>query len=103
MNPYTGILIGPYEFEGPYASLDELQNKPGLFAIIATSNDEDELLAIGDSDRLKDCLKDQVSSLSKTSSGALSTAVLYTRDLPAEQRQNIKLAVLREFDEELAA
>ena len=49
-----GILIGKYNFEGPYTSIKKLKNKSGIYAIHTLTDDGFELIDIGEAAMIKE-------------------------------------------------
>ncbi|MBX9693134.1 MAG: hypothetical protein K2Z81_12165 [Cyanobacteria bacterium] len=99
------FLIGRLEFEGPYHSREEMESRPGLFAILCETEDEYELLEIDHTETLNSCLdiEEYVSNLAfyqDNCNGALCAAIHYTDDLTYREREELKDELLGELTEE---
>jgi hypothetical protein len=105
------FLIGRLEFSGPFKSGEEIDARPGLFAILCETDQEYELLEIDHAERLSTCLDNDeyVSNLSfyqENCSGNLCAAVYYTDTLTRKERVQLRdelLAGLRAEEGELIA
>ncbi|MBX9569103.1 MAG: hypothetical protein K2X77_09425 [Candidatus Obscuribacterales bacterium] len=98
-----GLLIGPIEFEGPFADFNELRDDAGIYALLAENGEDLELIELEDSNSVKDCLFDNEFSnnlrfFQETAKGQLFAAVHYTPGLTAQQRRDVRLDLLREFE-----
>ena len=51
------IKIANYEFEGPYQSVDNIKNQPGLYAVILQTTKNLFLLDLGESENVKSKIK----------------------------------------------
>jgi hypothetical protein len=96
------VLIGSWEFEGPYNELAELRSEPGIVALLANTNDELELIGIEESESVKDYLeKKKKNGLGrKNTSHSFATAVYYCSDLNATLRQGLVDKLIKEFEYE---
>ncbi len=99
------FMIGRLEFEGPFRNREEMDSRPGLFAILCETDDEYELLEIDHTDSLESCLdiEEYVSNLAfyqDNCVGALCAAVHYTDDLSYKEREELKDELLGELKEE---
>lgn len=97
-----GVLIGPLEFDGPFSDASDLKDAPGLYALFCENRGEYELVELDEHKSLKNCLDaDEYTSnlrfLEETSPGKIMAAVHYTHGLSAEERQKMKLRILKEF------
>jgi hypothetical protein len=98
-----GVLIGQIEFEGPYADFNDLKNDAGIYALLAENGEELELVELEDSHSVKECFTDSeftnnLRFFQDTAHGQLYTAVHYTPGLSAEQRRQVRLELMREFE-----
>jgi hypothetical protein len=93
------VLIGSWEFEGPYNELAQLRCEPGIIALLSGSNDDMELIAIEESDSVKDHLerKKLTGLVRKGSKNPFATAVYYCSDLNATLRQGLVDKLVKEF------
>lgn len=99
-----GVLIGPIEFEGPFADFGELKNDAGIYALLAESGEELELIELEDSASVRDCfaeteLTSNLRFFQDTAHGQLFAAVHYTPGLSESERREIRLDLMREFQE----
>ena len=97
-----GIVIGPIEFEGPYADATELREEPGLYAILSENKGEFELVELDEASCVRHCLDaDEYTSnirfFQETSHSNLIAAVHYTPELSRDQRRNMKMRLMEEF------
>ena len=98
-----GIVIGPLEFEGPYADAKLLKDEPGLYAIICESKGELELVELDESSCVKNCFdaEEYTSNMrfwTETSHSNLLAAVHYTPQLSKDERRHMKMRLLEEFE-----
>jgi hypothetical protein len=95
------ILIGSWEFEGPYNEITELRAEPGIVALLSCANDEVELIAIDESESVKDYLEKKAGKGARRYDGdrAISTAVYYCSDLNATLRQGLIDRLIKEFED----
>jgi citrate synthase len=95
------VLIGSWEFEGPFSDIQDLRHEPGIVAVLARSNDELELVEIDESDSVKDFLeKRMVPKFSPSDIDGFSTAVYYCSDLNATLRQGLVEELMKEFGDD---
>ena len=99
------FLIGRLEFQGPFRAGDEIEARPGLFAILCETDDEYELLEIDHAEIVNSCLDNDeyVSNLSfyqENCNGSLCAAVHYTDDLTTRERSQLRDELLCELREE---
>ncbi len=98
------ILIGALEFAGPYCSLDEVANEPGIYTILCQERGDYELVEMGDADFIKEYIFDHPDRQLWHENGMdIQFAVHYTADLAAHERREIKEMLEVEFDLELDA
>lgn len=98
-----GIVIGPIEFEGPYADAADLREEPGLYAILCRNKGEFELVELDEAHCVRHCLDaDEYTSnirfFQETSDSNVVAAVHYTPELSKEQRRSMKMRLLKEFE-----
>lgn len=97
-----GIVIGPIEFEGPFADARELREEPGIYAILSETKGEMELVELDEASCVRHCLDaDEYTSnlrfFQETSYSNLVAAVHYTPELSREQRRHMKMRLMEEF------
>ncbi len=91
------VLIGSWEFEGPFSATHELRPEPGIVALLTNSDDEFELVAIDESDSVQEYLEHQKKSVPHNSD-KLSTAVYYCSDLNSTLRRGLVDELMKEFE-----
>jgi hypothetical protein len=93
------ILIGRYEFDGPFKSIDELKEKPGLYAVLHFERQEYELIHIAQGHNLRGRI--ELSPMTDTSSfGTVVLAACYTPNFGRRKRMMMVEELHREFDDE---
>jgi hypothetical protein len=94
---YPSILLGRFEFLGPYVDVEKLKSEPGLLSVLVHLDEEFQLLDLSDSANLRrsawfaacsECPPD----------GTLAFAVYYTNELSAEERKALRNQVMKGFD-----
>lgn len=94
------ILIGKYEFEGPYETIAALEDKQGLYAILHREGAEYELIHVSESENVKECI--QLSQAAYSSlTGSVLIAAFYTERCGPRERKNMVTEIQKEFDEEI--
>lgn len=98
------VLIGSWEFEGPFTQAKEILHEPGIYAILSCTESEYELLEIDESESVRATLERHSSfSLGKNEcESSLAAAVYYCADLTSALREGLIEEVLREFNAEVA-
>ena len=93
------IYIGKLEFEGCFTGLDQIENDPGLYALLLREGDDYQILELGQSEMVHDCIEQRVSGvLAKVLEGqAFELAVYYTDDLPTLNRIQLLDEIEAEF------
>lgn len=99
-----GVLIGPIEFEGPFSDFSQLKDSSGIFAILTQLGEDFELVELDDSNCVRDSLMDSeftsnLRFLQDTAKSTLFTAVHYTPKLSHEDRRQVCIELLREFED----
>jgi hypothetical protein len=94
------ILIGSWEFEGPYNEIGDLRAEPGIVALLTLGGDELELIAIEESESVKDYLQQKKDrEMRLRGDCGFATAVYYCSDLNATLRQGLVDKLMKEFGE----
>lgn len=94
------ILIGKYEFDGPYETIASLEDKHGMYAILHREGEEYELIHVSESENVKECI--QLSQAAYSSlTGEVLVAAFYTERCGPRERKNMVAEILKEFDEEI--
>jgi hypothetical protein len=93
------IYIGKLEFEGCFNGLDQIENDPGLYALLTRDGDDYQIVEMGECDGVHDCVVERVSGeLSSALEGhAFELAVYYTDDLPTFNRRQLLEEIQSEF------
>lgn len=90
------VLIGSWEFEGPFISPRDLKNEPGLYAVLAGKGNNVELVTLDESRSVRTAVQDLLEMTPGTM--PFTTAVYYCSDLTTSLRQGLIDEVLKEFD-----
>ncbi len=94
------ILIGKYEFDGPFETIAALEDKQGLYAILHCEGEEYELIHVAESDNVKECI--QISQAAYSSfTGSVLLAACYTDRCGSRERKSMVAEIQKEFDEEI--
>jgi len=95
------VLVGSWEFEGPFTSLDELRCEPGIYAIFASVNDEYELMEMDEAESVREWLHthDRYFFGNHSSLVKFSVAVYYCADLTPGLRQGLIDELIQEYQE----
>ncbi len=74
------IKLGRYSFTGPFASIDEIKDRSGLYAIVCTVDQEYFLLDVGESLKLRTRIEnhDKKDCWTKHCNGKLTIYAHYT-------------------------
>ena len=92
------ILIGKYEFDGPYDSVAELQEKPGIYAVLHCENDEYELVHVAQASNIRDSIEvSQGVNAPMQCSEKVLLAGCYTPRYGRRERNLMVEDILREF------
>lgn len=82
------ILIGKYEFDGPYDSVADLEDKPGIYAVLRCKNDEYELIHVAEAPNVKECIE-LSKSADQSCPGTVMLAACYTERYGPRQRRTM--------------
>jgi hypothetical protein len=98
------VLIGSWEFEGPFTQAKEILHEPGIYAILTCTDSEYELLEIDESESVRATLErhDRFPLGKPESATNVAAAVYYCADLTTALREGLIEEVLREFNSEVA-
>ena len=93
------ISIGRYSFEGPFSTNQDLEDKEGIYLITCNYNNNLVLISIGESENIKDTLKndDRKKSWQKYCTGKIELWVDYTPNLQQNGRLLIVREIMREY------
>ncbi len=93
------ILLGRYEFDGPYKTTSDLNEMPGLYVVLHCADDEYELIHVAESHNIKESI--EFTSRSERASGSsVMIAALYTPHSKARERRIMVEEILSEFNDE---
>jgi hypothetical protein len=91
------VLMGNYEFDGPYKSAVELEEQPGLFAILHCEGDVYELIHLAESDNVRGRI--EVSPITvHSSTESIVIIVLYTQAASSRDRKKMVVEIQSEFE-----
>lgn len=91
------ILIGQYEFDGPFTEVADLQEKQGVYAVLHFEDDLYELIHISQADNIRNSIEISPSAYTQNV-GEVLIAVLYTSDYGTRERHAIVEDIQLEFD-----
>lgn len=86
------MIIADVLFDGPHKSVKNLEKRPGVFAIISENQGTYYLLDVDHADDVKQAILDHErrACWQNFRRGLFRYAVLYTRDMAAEDREKIE-------------
>jgi len=103
------VLIGSWEFEGPFERAMDFRKEPGVYAILENNlenkptnlNDDFELIELSESDNVKEALENFKNNNADfvTGNKNISAAVYYCSDLTVSLRQGLIAELLQEFED----
>lgn len=93
------IPIAHYPFKGPHRSLRNIEDLPGVFAIISEFTGKNYLLDVDYSDEIKKAIKthERKNCWQKYRKGLIRYAVLYETDFPSEPKEEIAKKVRKKY------
>ncbi|SRR5579883_2482544 len=92
------VLIGPYEFFGPYSSIAELADASGVFAVLHPAGEEEyELICLDHAENVKEAVA--VTCADRRSPDPVLIAACYMPGVSAANRQKIAKQILDELDD----
>jgi hypothetical protein len=90
------VLIGTWEFEGPFSTKNELRAEAAIYAVLTSENDEYELVELNEADDVQHTF--QVLHEMTPEDRAVSFAVYYCSDLTEGLREGLVDIILKEFE-----
>jgi len=93
------IMIGKYEFDGPYESVDFLEEAKGVFVVLHRQGDEYELIHAAEADNVREFISVSQAA-SRTTGGTVTFAVCYTPECKAAERRSMVAEILAELDDD---
>lgn len=92
------ILIGNYEFDGPYDSIREFKDESGLYAVLHCDGAKYELIYLAESNNLKESIE-MSPSAENLPDGSTLIATYYTEPLSDRERREMVDEILKKFDD----
>ena len=91
--------IADYAFEGPYRSVEKIEDSPGVFLVMCESAGKYYLLDVDHSDEMRKAIQnhERRSCWEKHRRGPIKYAVHYTGDMSPEEREKIEKKIRREY------
>ena len=91
--------IDHYPFKGPYRSVDEIENSPGVFALICEFEGTYYLLDVDHSDDVKQAIlvHERRKCWERYRKGLIRYAVLYTRKMSSEHRGEMEEKIRKRY------
>lgn len=91
--------IADYPFDGPHRSVNEIENSPGVFAVICEFVETYYLLDVDHSDDVKKAIlnHERRKCWEKFRRGLIRYAVLYERNFPSETKEDIEKKIRRKY------
>jgi hypothetical protein len=95
-----GILIGRYNFAGPYGSVSGLEDRSGVYVILADNGSGYNVVDVGESATVKSRVEthDRAECWRLHATGRLSVAALYTPGLQQASRCAIERELRQQYD-----
>ena len=90
-----GILIGKYEFDGPYNDVNDLQEKEGLYAVLYQTGEEYELIHLSHADNVRERI--ELLPTEKAKEGQVLLAAFYTDSCGNRERTSMVDDIQKEF------
>ena len=86
------IKIGKYNFDGPYASTNSLENRSGVYVVLCDKNSSYDPVDCGESATVKNRVEshERKNCWNRNCSSSLKVAVLYTPHLQSSGRVAIE-------------
>ncbi len=93
------ILIGNYEFDGPFDSIREFKDESGLYAVLHCDGENYELIYLAESENLKESIE-MSPSAENLPHGSTRIATYYTEPRGDRERKEMVDEILKEFENE---
>jgi len=91
------ILIGKYEFDGPYHKVDDLEEREGLYAVLHCEADEYKLIHLAHSDNIRERI--ELLPAPGSPAGKVLLAALYTPSCGARARRAMVDDIENDFED----
>jgi hypothetical protein len=88
------ILIGKYEFDGPFHKVEDLEHQQGLYVILHCEDDDYELMRVAHADNIREHAE---LLPTECSSGKVLLAALYTPQCGPSERSTMVQDIESEF------
>lgn len=95
------ISIGNYEFDGPFDSAAQLEERQGLYAVLHCENEDYELIHLAQADNVRERIEFSKSAYGPLI-GAVVLAACYTPGSGTRERTRMVAEIQSEFDEQIA-
>jgi hypothetical protein len=93
------VLIGKYEFDGPYNNISDLQERQGLYVVLHCDGEDYELIHAAQADNIRECI--EVSRLGSSATfGTVLFAACYTPGCRVQERRMMVEDILAEMDDQ---
>ena len=94
------ITLGKYTFEGPFTSLDSLENRSGIYAIHCMIESKHALVDVGESATIHDRVAghDRNKCWDRNCPGSLAYSVFYTPYLDQSRRMQIEQEIRGKYN-----
>lgn len=93
------FTVGKYEFDGPFSSTNQLQDRSGIYVIVCAVNNQYQPLDCGESATVKSRVEDheRADCWKRNCNGTLMVAVLYTPNTQSAGRVAIEQEIRGKF------
>src|SRR5271170_1636863 len=85
---FMSILIGKYEFDGPYETAANLEEQPGLYAVLSHEGEDFELIHVAHADNIRERIELSQPAYSSTA-GKVLLAACYTPQCGIRERSTM--------------
>lgn len=94
-----GIVIGKYEFEGPYSRLEAIKDIPGIYAVLSYDRGDFDLLELGEADCVRQAIEnhERYDEWVRRTPGIVSAVCHYTPRHTPVRRQEMVNEIMREM------
>ena len=92
------LFLGNYHFEGPFDSINQIEEKEGVFAVLCkTENEISQLIHIEEAKNIKKRIRNHINSIKwpKLCNGNIVFGANYTPDVQEQDRQSIVNEIIR--------
>jgi hypothetical protein len=94
------IRIGNYTFDGPFLSIDSIEDRAGVYAVLCKKDDKYTVVDVGESAEVKTRLAnhDRKDCWEENCTGTLYYAVYYTPNLQQSERKEIEKEIRDQYN-----